>query len=171
MQYVLNGRNIKFLSRQITNKTANKSFLKLIIALDSKNEEMIEMYLSQFVNILKSYSQENKNEYSGLNFNNYHQISSYIENHIYEKINLNELSNMANINKYGFTKKFKALTGMTPMNYVLMRKIFSSKKLIKLNKELTEIAYQYNFTDLAHYSKTFKRFIGVSPKIYQEHFL
>ncbi len=171
MKYALNGRNIMFLSRQITNKTANKSFLKLIIALDSKNEEMIEMHLSQFVNILKSYSEENKNEYSGLNFNDYNQIRNYIENHIYQKINLNKLSGMANINKYGFAKKFKALTGMTPMNYVLMRKIFSSKKLIKSNKELTEIAYQYNFTDLAHYSKTFKRFIGVSPKIYQENFL
>jgi len=60
------------------------------------------------------------------------------------------------------------LTGMTPMNYVLMRKIFSSKALIKSNLELTEIAYQYNFTDIAHFSKTFKRFIGISPKKYQE---
>ncbi len=57
---------------------------------------------------------------------------------------------------------------MTPMNYVLMRKIFSSKKYIKSNIELTEIAYKYNFTDIAHFSKTFKRFIGISPKLYQE---
>ena len=54
------------------------------------------------------------------------------------------------------------------MNYILMKKIFSSKKLIDSNSELTDIAYQYNFTDLAHFSKTFKRFIGVSPKKYQE---
>ena len=54
------------------------------------------------------------------------------------------------------------------MNYVLMRKIFSSKTLIKSNLELTEVAYQYNFTDMAHFSKTFKRFIGISPKSYQE---
>jgi AraC-like DNA-binding protein len=54
------------------------------------------------------------------------------------------------------------------MNYVLMRKIFSSKALIKSNIELTEVAYQYNFTDIAHFSKTFKRFIGISPKRYKE---
>jgi AraC-like DNA-binding protein len=75
---------------------------------------------------------------------------------------------MANINKFGFSRKFKALTGMTPMNYILMHKIFSSKKLINKNSELTDIAYDYNFTDMAHFSKTFKRYVGLSPKNYQE---
>ena len=75
---------------------------------------------------------------------------------------------IANLNKFGFAKKFKIFTGMSPMNYILMRKIFSSKKLISPNSELTKIAYQYNFTDMAHYSKTFKRFIGISPKKYKE---
>lgn len=75
---------------------------------------------------------------------------------------------MANINKFGFVKNFKATTGMTPMSYILMKKIFSSKKLIDPQSELTEIAYHYNFSDLAHFSKTFKRYIGLSPKMYQE---
>lgn len=165
---VLKGKNIKFKNRQITNKKANKLFLKLRNALESKNEETIEFYLKKFVNILKQYSQINKSEYSGLNHNCYYKIINHIENHIYEKFKLIELSKVANINKFGFTKKFKALTGMTPMNYILMRKIFSSKTFIKSNLEFTEIAYQYNFTDLAHYSKTFKRFIGISPQKYRD---
>jgi len=168
MKYVLNGKNIKFINRQITNKKANQFFLELKNALDTKNDEMIEFYLSQFVNTVKLYSQENDKEYSALNFNNFNQISNYIENHIYSKFQLNDLSKIANINKFGFAKKFKVLTGMTPMNYILMRKIFSSKKAIHSNSELTEIAYQYNFTDMAHFSKTFKRFIGISPKKYKE---
>jgi len=168
MKEVLNGLNIKFVKRQITSKKANRLFLDLKEALDAKDDETIEFNLSQFVKVLKFYSQENDNEYSGLNFNSYHQISSHIELNIYDKISLIELANIANINKFGFTKKFKVLTGMTPMNYVIMRKIFSSKTLIKANWELTELAYHYNFTDLAHYSKTFKRFIGISPKKYKE---
>jgi len=168
MKEVLNGLNIKFVKRQITSKKANRLFLDLKGALDAKNDDTIESNLYQFVKALKFYSQEKENEYSGLNFNSYHQISSHIENNIYDKISLNELANMATINKFGFTKKFKALTGMTPMNYVLMRKIFSSKTLIKANWELTKLAYHYNFADLAHYSKTFKRFIGISPKKYKE---
>ncbi|MGB3467582.1 MAG: AraC family transcriptional regulator [Cyclobacteriaceae bacterium] len=168
MKHVLNGKNIKFIDRQITSNKANGLFLELKKALDTKNRKLIEYCLSRFVNTLEIYSQEHENEYSGLNFDSYHQISSYIENHIYDKISLKELSKIANINKFGFAKKFKTLTGMTPMNYVLMRKIFSSKELIRSNADLTEIAYQYNFTDIAHFSKTFKRFIGVSPKKYKD---
>ena len=168
MKYALNGKNIKFINRQITSKKANKLFLELKKAINTKKDDIIEFHLTQFVNSLNLYSQENKSEYSGLNFNNFHQIKNYIEKHIYDKFSLDNLSEQANINKFGFSKKFKALTGMTPMNYVLMRKIFSSKALIKSNIELTEVAYQYNFTDIAHFSKTFKRFIGISPKRYKE---
>jgi AraC-like DNA-binding protein len=168
MKYALNGKNIKFINRQITSKKANKLFLELKKAINTKKDDIIEFHLTQFVNSLNLYSQENKSEYSGLNFNNFHQIKNYIEKHIYDKFSLDNLSEQANINKFGFSKKFKALTGMTPMNYVLMRKIFSSKALIKSNIELTEVAYQYNFTDIAHFSKTFKRFIGISPKSYKE---
>jgi AraC-like DNA-binding protein len=168
MKHALNGENIEFLNRQITDKKANKLFLELKVALDTKNPKTIEFHLFQFINILKIYSQENKNEYSELNFDSFNKISDYIEKHIYDKFCLNQLSKMANINKYGFAKKFKVSTGMTPMNYIIMRKIFSSKRLINPSSELTEIAYQYNFTDMAHFSKTFKRFIGISPKKYQE---
>ena len=73
---------------------------------------------------MKYYSQENESVYSGLNFNSFNQINDYIENHIYDKFCLNELSKMANINKFGFVKKFKSSIGMTPMSYILMRKLF-----------------------------------------------
>ena len=99
-------------------------------------------------------------------FNTKYELTGQITEE--DKFELNELSKIANINKFGFAKKFKTFTGMTPMNYILMRKIFSSKKAISSNSELTEIAYQYNFTDIAHFSKTFKRFIGISPKQYKK---
>jgi AraC-like DNA-binding protein len=168
MKHLLNGKSIEFINRQITCKKTNKQFLELKNALDTKDPKTIKFHLSQFINTLKIYSEENEKEYAELNFNSFNQINNYIENHIYNKFYLDELSKMANINKFGFSKKFKTTTGMTPMNYILMRKIFSSKKLINSNSELTEIAYKYNFTDMAHFSKTFKRYIGISPKKYKE---
>ena len=168
MKAVLEGKNIIFLNRKINSKKANFLFVELKNAIDAKNPITIEFCLRQFAKSLKSYSQENENEYCTLNFDSFKEINMYIENHICSKFCLNELAEMANINKFGFVKKFKASTGMTPMNYILMKKIFSSKKLINSNSDLTDIAYQYNFTDLAHFSKTFKRFIGVSPKKYKE---
>ena len=168
MKAVLGGKNIIFLNRKINSKKASLLFLEVKDAIDSRNDSIIEAALKRFLEFLKSYSEENENEYSALNFDSFKEINSYIEKHICSKFCLNELAEMANINKFGFAKKFKASTGMTPINYILMKKIFSSKKLIDSNSELTHIAYQYNFTDLAHFSKSFKRFIGVSPKKYKE---
>lgn len=171
MKYGLDGKNIIFLNRKISNKKANRLFIKLKNAIESRNDLEIDFWLKQFLSVLQIFAQENIDEYLPLNFSSYNEINSYIENNIYNRFDLNELSELANINKFGFVKKFKASTGMSPMNYILMKKIFSSKKFIDANTELTEIAYQYNFTDLAHFSKTFKRFIGVSPRIYKEGFL
>lgn len=168
VRHILKGKNIKFIERKINNKKATQLFLKLKNALETKNATTIELNLSQFINTLKFCSEENEQEYKDLNFGNFKEISKYIDTHIDNKFCLNELSKLANINKFGFSKKFKMATGMTPMNYILMRKVFSSKQLIHLSSELTEIAYQYNFTDLAHFSKTFKRYIGISPKKYKE---
>lgn len=171
MKFACDGKNIIFLNRKISNKNANRSFIKLRNAIESRNNAAIEFCLKHFATVLQSYAQENKEEYLPLNFSSFNQINTFVENNIYNRFSLDELSELANINKFGFVKKFKASTGMTPMNYILMKKIFSSKKLIDQNTELTEIAYQYNFTDLAHFSKTFKRFIGISPAKYKEEFL
>lgn len=168
MKTILNGENIKFITRQITSEKANQEFILVKKAIDSKKADKIALHLTQFANTLKLYSQANEKEYSNLNFDTFNPIIDYIETHIFDKFNLNELSKMAHINKFGFAKKFKVATGMTPMNYILMRKIFSSKKAIQSDTELTDIAYQYGFTDMAHYSKTFKRFIGISPKQYKK---
>lgn len=167
MKYLLNGKNITFLNRKINSEKANLLFVGFKNAMDTRNPKSIDFFLKQFINTLKFHSQENETEYTEQNLNGFNEINSYIENNIYDKFCLDELSKMANINKYGFAKKFKASSGMTPMNYILMKKIFSCKNVIDSNSELTQIAYQYNFTDMAHFSKTFKRFIGISPKKYQ----
>lgn len=137
---ILGGKSIKFNNRQITSIKANKLFLAVKDALDTKVDEVIQHHLSNFLELLKSYSEDYEKEYSEIKCQNFNQINNYIESHIYDKFSLDTLSSLANINKFGFVKKFKASTGMTPMNYVLMRKIFSSKKLITSNSELTTIA-------------------------------
>ncbi len=170
MKYLFNGKNIRFNNRKINNENVNQSFIKLIEAIDTKNSKTIELFLKQFANTLKLLSEENKNEYNEQYPYDFAEIKCYIDNNICDKFSLDELSKMANINKYGFVKKFKASTGLTPMNYILMKKVFSSKKQITVNAGLTDLAYQYNFSDLAHFSKTFKRYMGISPKEYQSRF-
>ncbi len=167
MKYLLNGKNITFINRKINNSIANQLFIDLKKTMNLGNSEQIEQALSQFIDFIKHYAQEKTEAYSALNFDSLKSIKDYIDTNLTSKTTLDELARVANINKFGFVKNFKASTGMSPINYILMKKIFTSKKLINKESELTRLAFKYDFSDMSHYSKTFKRFIGISPKSYQ----
>jgi AraC-like DNA-binding protein len=159
--------NIMFSNRTIQDINAIQQFLVLKNALDGKIQNDIHRSLGQFITTIKPYSQQKHEGYKTVDFEEFHELDAHIEHNILEKFELEELSRIANTNKYGFIKKFKLFTGMSPMNYIIMRKIFSSKNRIAPSTNLSELAYQYNFTDIAHFSKTFKRYVGISPSIYQ----
>ncbi len=171
MKYLLNGNAIIFKNKQVQNIKANRLFEHVKQTIDYKDAKAIENALQQFVHSLKHHAKVYEDEYAEPDLHDLNPIKLYIENEIHSKFNLDELSRMANINKFGFSRKFKILTGMSPMNYILMRKVFSCKNIIDKDSELTEIAFQYNFADMAHFSKTFKRYIGISPKAYKESLL
>lgn len=161
------GENIIFLNRKIMDNNVVKYFLALKTALNSRIQQDIHKSLKQFIATIKPYSRQKDEGYDNLNFAEFRHLEAYIEDNLCKKFDLDKLSQIANSNKFGFVKKFKLHTGMTPMNYIIMRKIFSSKLDIEPDTNLSALAYQYNFSDLAHFSKTFKRYVGVSPKLYQ----
>ncbi|MEO1714300.1 MAG: helix-turn-helix domain-containing protein [Bacteroidota bacterium] len=49
-----------------------------------------------------------------------------------------------------------------------MQKVFAAKNQIDPSTKLCELAYQFDFTDSAHFSRQFKRFVGVSPRTYKK---
>lgn len=160
--------NIIFNQRKIQDVQVSSKFLALKKSIETGDQQHIHSSLKQFIELIKPYSNFKNENYASLNFAEFENLEEYIEQNIFEKFDLSTLAQLTNSNKYGFVKKFKLFTGMSPMNYIIMRKIFLSKSSIAPNTNLSELAYKYNFTDLAHFSKTFKRYIGVPPKTYQD---
>ena len=68
-----------------------------------------------------------------------------------------------------FRKSFKNEFGLPPTQYQLSV-IMASVCKILINENLTikEIAKQFNFCDEFHFSKQFKKIVGVSPKEYKQ---
>lgn len=168
MKYLFQGKSPVFVDQKIESQPTNEVFIQLRNALHTNNHQAVEMLLFKLADRLKYHVQETREGVQRAGYGNFENVISYIEHNITEKIQLEELSKIAHLNKFGFAKKFKALVGLTPIHYILMKKVFASKKLITADTELTGIAYEYNFSDMAHFSKTFKRFVGVSPKAYQQ---
>lgn len=165
--HYLNNQQINFENRQIQDMRLNLLFIEVLE--DLKNKKGVgETLMKSFSEKLYSFSHPIENAYSSFYQSDYlKELIDYIEVNIEEKFYLDTLATMACENKYGFSRKFKAITGMTPMHYISMKKIFSAKGKITKEGDITSLAYEYNFTDLAHFSKVFKRFVGISPKQYQ----
>lgn len=170
MRYFLGGQNIKFDKRQITDTACMQLYDSLIQARIQMNDINIQHALSQFIPLLAQHAQWQKEDHQDIIPRRWQEVHAYIDNNLTQKIKLDQLAHIANMNKYSFSKQFKRSTGMTPFNYVLMKKVFAARQLIDSHTDLTQLAYQFDFTDMAHFSKTFKRFVGLSPKLYKSQY-
>lgn len=168
MKALFGGNNVMFRERSIRDAGVVRHFQELSHTLARTDTARREVCLSRFAASLQPYTWKKDDEYAELTPSGLRETILYIREHLTENLDLDILAHVAHCNKYGFAKKFRASTGMSPMHYVLMKKIFSGKQEITPYTELTQVAYKYGFTDLSHFSRTFKRFIGVSPRTYQK---
>ena len=160
--------NLHFEKRSFKDDDLRDVFIRIKENLIEKKSSEIAEYLQEFIGKITQYSFQKipKNEFC---FNKkWNLVFDFIEQNYLNKILIEDIASIVNMSKYNFAKTFKNTTGMSPINYILMKRVFLSKEEIKKQTKLTDLCYKYNFSDMAHFSKTFKRFIGVSPKQYQK---
>jgi AraC-like DNA-binding protein len=94
-------------------------------------------------------------------------FQSFIEENLMEKFSLTDTSRRFGLDKYKFLRLFKHETGLTPNNYIILQRIEKCKELITKQHDLLDIAVETGFYDVAHLSRHFKRFTGVTPSEYK----
>lgn len=95
-------------------------------------------------------------------------ILKYIDENLYSKISIEELSYKFFFNKDYIMRLFKKETGMTIINYINKKRIYNSLvSLRETSDSILKIGLLYGYTYLEYYSETFNNVLGVSPKIYR----
>ena len=86
-----------------------------------------------------------------------------------ENPNLQDLSQILNLNPITISKHFPKYFGCTLGEYMRRIKINRSLSLIQSkNTNLTEISFQCGFSDQSHFIRTFKNQTGFLPKQFQK---
>jgi AraC-like DNA-binding protein len=98
-------------------------------------------------------------------------VCDYIENHYAERITLADLSDVSGVNKYTLLRNFTMEKGITPYQYLSTTRVNYGKRLLELGKSSMEVALEVGFSDQSHFTRFFKNFIGITPKLYQSIFL
>ncbi|BFP43449.1 hypothetical protein FGF1_42940 [Flavobacteriaceae bacterium GF1] len=92
-------------------------------------------------------------------------ILDFVMSNLHQDLNLESLSELVYQSPYHFAKVFKNTTGLSPHQFVLKLRLEKAGELIRMKKSsLTEIAHSIGFYDQSHFTNSFKRFYGMTPK-------
>ncbi len=96
-------------------------------------------------------------------------MKDYMDRHIADSITLKELSELVYKSPSQTIRVFKKEYGITPYDYLLMKKIETAKLLLtNTNLQISNIAFRLNFADEHYFSNFFKAKVGVSPAKFRE---
>ena len=83
--------------------------------------------------------------------------------HARENVTLDQLAKVANLSPYHLLRVFREETGLPPHAYQTQIRIEQAKQLLRRDFTISETAQVTGFFDQAHFSKQFKRYVGITP--------
>ncbi|GAA0682979.1 MmsAB operon transcriptional regulator MmsR [Marinobacterium maritimum] len=97
------------------------------------------------------------------------KVHSLMQARLHEQLDVETLAAAVSLSKYHFIKKYKTLTGTTPINHFIQLKIERACHLLDVtNKGIKEIAWAVGYEDAYYFSRIFRKMMGISPTQYRE---
>lgn len=92
-------------------------------------------------------------------------IKYFIDSHYKEQVSLDTLAKLAHLNKFYLSHIFSEAYGISPINYLLERRILNSKELLRSSDySVTQIAHMTGFSSPNYFSQSFKKSTGMTPR-------
>jgi AraC family transcriptional regulator len=72
---------------------------------------------------------------------------------------------VARLSVYHFARQFKVATGLSPHQYVILRRVERARQLLQSSADLSlaEVGAHAGFSDQSQFTHHFKRLLGVTP--------
>lgn len=97
------------------------------------------------------------------------RIRAYIDSNIYSDLSLDIMAEHFGITKMHIIRVFKRKFGITPMQYLIDKKISIAKSLLcGTVMPIKEIASLLRYSNTQHFSSSFKNATGVTPNKYRQ---
>lgn len=92
----------------------------------------------------------------------------YIEQRFAGSVSLAELAAQSNVNPFHFLRLFKLVTGATPHQFILRRRLHQAALGLRTtDRRVTDVALDVGFDDLSNFNLAFRRTFGVVPSTYR----
>lgn len=161
-----------------TTASSRKKFIDLIEDIMKENSSnqtgkdfMLKSYLTQFILLsIREKKQENTTFSETKKSTISKEIQSYFHEHFAEKISLEQIAKNLYLSPFYISKVFKEEIGETPINYLIKIRLENAKDLLlnQQNLSIKEISSIVGYEDAYHFSKSFKKYYGLSPAEYKK---
>lgn len=159
----------------ILNYQAEERLAQHIYTADLNREEEAEMKILIIQCLIKIYtiSQRSVGQLTmkkGEKDIHTERAAAYIQQHFEKPITLDDIAEALNISKFYLSRVFKEVTGTTLMDYVMACRLNKVKYELEMNphKVLVDVALDAGFESPAHFSRFFKKKVGMSPSVYRQ---
>ena len=97
------------------------------------------------------------------------RVSEYVRANLACRVRLAELAGQVSLSPHYFSTLFKHSLGVSPHHYVLRECIYEAQRRLAGGRmSISEVALSLGFSDQSHFSQTFRKITGSTPKRYQK---
>lgn len=130
----------------------------------AKIEKIEYDMVTEFIQLLKTYKE---NIYNPM----INRTILYIRQNLELRITLQKIADHVKVHPNYLSSAFKKEVGISISTYINKQKIENIKLfLTQTTLSLSEIAYTFDFSSQAHFSRFFKKNVGISPLIFRNQF-
>lgn len=90
----------------------------------------------------------------------------FIDEHYAEAIAIDDLAALAGFSKFHFIRVFREAYGMPPHAYQNAIRIARAREALASGRSAAEVALETGYADQSHFTRRFKRLVGVAPGEY-----
>ena len=87
----------------------------------------------------------------------------YIRKNINDPISLYDVAKSIGLSLSRFKGRFKAETGVSPHEFVMIEKVRAAKIMLKSGKSVTDTAYDMSFSSSNYFATVFKKYTSMTP--------
>jgi AraC-like DNA-binding protein len=158
-------------SSMTTDATLFESFLDLHRVLESNGTRLHResVLLDFFARLIRHVSKKDfQGPTTGRETFVVRRAREFLHEHYNREVSLKDLAAVANLSPYHFHRVFCQQTGMPPHAYQVLLRITLAKSFLRKRWPISQVASVTGFADQSHFTRHFKRLMGVTPGRYAD---
>ena len=135
-------------------------------------EEMLKLQLQELFMTIHRRMSSDKPQLSGFLLDEVNYAREYFGEHYREEINISQYADGRHMSVSWFTKNFKKIVGVSPLQYILNIRIANAQTLLETTDYgIAQIARFVGYENPMYFSRIFRKEKGMSPANYRKTFL